>query len=293
MKKQIELLKKYEVKNYTIENNKITINGSLYLRSLTTADKDFLKGTTINGSLYFSSLTTADKDFLKGTAINGYLDLRSLTTADKDFLKGATINGSLDLRSLTTADKDFLKGATINGSLDLRSLTTADKDFLKGTTINGYLYFSSLTTADKDFLKVNVKQLKRGYNKKDNYCFFDNILSKILSVTTKKGYTIYTTPFEFVAQKGKYTSHGKTVKRAIQDLEFKVISENLKKEPILKDTIIDINYYHTVTGSCILGIESFKKQHNLKDSYKAQDLFNVLKDKNAYGFEKFKSLITF
>src|SRR5690606_28517857 len=92
---QIALLKKYEVTNYTIENDLITINGYLDLRSLTSADKDFLKGTTINGSLDLRSLTSADKDFLKGTTINGYLDLSSLTSADKDFLKGTTINGSL------------------------------------------------------------------------------------------------------------------------------------------------------------------------------------------------------
>ena len=42
MKKQIELLKKYGVKNYTVENGKITINGSIYLRGLQSADKNIL-----------------------------------------------------------------------------------------------------------------------------------------------------------------------------------------------------------------------------------------------------------
>ncbi len=74
LSQQIKLLKKYNVTDYTVENDIITINGSLYLSSLTSADKDFLKGTTINGSLYLSSLTSADKDFLKGTTINGTLD---------------------------------------------------------------------------------------------------------------------------------------------------------------------------------------------------------------------------
>ncbi len=92
LEKQIELLKKCGVNNYTIDGEKITINGSLYLSSLTSANKDFLKGTTINGYLSLSSLTSADKDFLKGTTINGYLSLSSLTSADKDFLKGTTID---------------------------------------------------------------------------------------------------------------------------------------------------------------------------------------------------------
>jgi protein tyrosine/serine phosphatase len=178
--------------------------------------------------LYLSSLTTADKDFLKGTTLNGSLDLRSLTTADKDFLKGTTLNGSLYLSSLTTADKDFLKGTTLNGSLDLSSLTTADKDFLKGTTLNGSLYLSSLTTADNKILNKNISQLQEGYSKKRCYCFFDGTLSKVLSVSKKHGYTIYTTPLEYVVQMGKYTAHGKTVKKAIIDLEFKIVSEKLK-----------------------------------------------------------------
>src|ERR1035437_6589153 len=289
---QIELLKKQGVTNYSVENGKITINGYLDLSSLTTADKDFLKGTTINGYWDLSSLTTADKDFLKGTTINGYLDLRSLTTADKDFLKGTTINGYWDLSSLTTADKDFLKGTTINGSLYLRSLTTADKDFLKGTTINGYLDLSSLTTADKDFLKGNVKTLKEGYNKKEGYCFFDNILSKVLSVSVKKQYTIYRTSFEFIAQKGKHTAHGKTVKKAIQDVEFKAIADKLKHDPIKKNTIITPQYYHIITGACDSGIKNWMQNNKIQvEEITAEKLLPILEESNAYGFQQFKKLI--
>src|ERR1039458_1277881 len=170
MKKQIELLKKYGVTNYSVsEDGKITINGDLYLGLLQSCDKDFLKGTTINGYLYLSSLQSCDKDFLKGT------------------------------------------------------------------TINGNLYLDSLQSCDKDFLNKNVKQLKTGYNKKKNYCFFDGILSKVESVTEKKGYVIYLTPLGFISQKGDFTAHGITVKKSIQDLEFKIIAEKLKKEPITKE----------------------------------------------------------
>jgi len=293
-KKQVELLKKYGISNYAIEKNKITINGSLDLSSLTSADKDFLKGTTINGSLYLSSLTSADKDFLKGTTINGSLYLSSLTSADKDFLKGTTINGYLYLSSLTSADKDFLKGTTINGSLDLSSLTSADKDFLKGTTINGSLDLSSLTSADKDFLKGNVKMLKTGYNKKGGYCFFDNILSKVITVSEKRGYTVFTTPSSFVVKKGRFTAHGKTVKDAIKDLEFKIIAEKIKKTPIKSDTIIDMSYYRTITGACKEGMQLWCANNNMtKKSYRASELLPILEKTRAYGVERFKQLITF
>ena len=214
------------------------------------------------------------------------------------------INGSLDFRSLTSADKDFLKGTTINGYLDLRSLTSADKDFLKGTTINGSLDFRSLTSADKDFLKGNISKLKEGYNQKDNYCFFDGILSTVLSVHKRNEYTLYKTHFEFIVQKGKYTSHGKTIKKAIKDCEFKIISEKLKKEPIKKDTLITVKYYRLLTGACDLGVRGFMQKNeipfNVVDEQtvetkpiKAVDLLPILEKDNAYGLEKIKSLLQF
>ena len=49
---QIKLLKKYNIDNYVVDDDKITINGDLYLSSLTSVDKEFLKDTTINGNLY-------------------------------------------------------------------------------------------------------------------------------------------------------------------------------------------------------------------------------------------------
>ena len=190
---------------------------------------------------------------LKKYGVSGY-------TIDKNKI---TINGSLDLSSLTTADKDFLKGTTINGYLDLSSLTTADKDFLKGTTINGYLDLSSLTTADKERINANVKKIKTGYNKVRGYCFYDGILSKVLSVSKKKDYTIYRTPFGFVSKKGRFTAHGAIVKSSIQDLEFKIISEKLKKSPIKKDTLFTVQYYRLLTGACDAGVTSWMTNNNI------------------------------
>ena len=190
---------------------------------------------------------------------------------------------------------------TINDSLDLSSLTSADKDFLKGTTINSYLDLRSLTSADKDFLKGNVHQLKEGYNKKGGYCYFDGILSTVLSVHVRGEYTIYKTPFEFVAHKGEYTAHGKTIKKAVSDVEFKIVSEKLKKEPIKEDTVITIQHYRLITGACESGVISWMKQvFNEKERAKildkginAKELLPILTKHNAYGIYRFKSLITF
>ncbi len=254
IKKQVELLKKYGVTNYTIENDKITINGSLDLRSLT---------------------AIPDSEFLKNTTINGWLDLSSLTAIP---------------------DSEFLKNTTINGWLHLGSLTAIpDSEFLKNTTINGWLYLDSLTSADRKVCKENVKTLELGYNKKLKNCYFDGILSKVLSVHTRKDITIYRTPFGFIAQKDNFTAHGKTIKKAIEDLQFKVIAEKLKNDPITEDTMISMAYYRVVTGSCEQGISSWVNANNLSEltEIKAKDLLPILEKTNAYGLDKFKSLITF
>jgi len=200
-----------------------------------------------------------------------------------------------------TIENDLL---TINGSLYLESLTSVDKDFLKNTTINGSLDLESLTSVDKDFLKNNIKLLKKGYNKKLKYCFFDGILSKVLSVHNRNGYTIYKTPFEFIVEKNGYTSHGKTIKKAISDLEFKQASEKLKKEPITEDTLFTVKYYRLLTGACDAGCRNWLENNNIPfkvvdedtvelNPIKAKDLLSILEKSKPYGFEKFKALITF
>ena len=295
MKTQVEILKEYGVTNYTNNSDgDTTINGGLYLNSLKEVHKDFLKDATINGSLLLDSLTEVHKDFLKDTTINGSLYLYSLKEVHKDFLKNTTINGGLYLISLTEVHKDFLKDTTINGGLYFGSLTEVHKDLLKDVTINGGLYLNSLKEVHKNILTKNVKQLKPGYNKEKGYCFFDNILSKVLSVKQTNGYTIYTTPFEFIVEKDNKTAHGKTVKKAIQDLEFKFVVEKIKQDKIKEDTIITEQHYRYLTGACENGIKQWKNNNNIDvDEIKAIDLLPILEKTNAYGLNKFKELIGF
>jgi len=98
---QIDLLKKYGIKNYTIDaDEKIVINNGFFdLSSSTSFEKEFLKNTTINANIGFSSLTSFDKDFLKYTTLNGYLFINNLTSSHKTFLGNITINGALYLKN--------------------------------------------------------------------------------------------------------------------------------------------------------------------------------------------------
>jgi hypothetical protein len=200
----------------------------------------------------------------------------------------------LDLKSLTTVPEKFLQNTTVNGGLDLSLLTTVPEKFLQNTTLNGGLYLRSLNESDAEIIRSNVKQLEEGYNKERGYCYFDGELSRVLSVKKTKGYTIYTTPFGYIAQKENKTAHGKTVKKAIEDLEFKFIVEKLKKEPIKEDTIITDQYYHIITGACEQGISDWKNRNNITtDKIIAKELLPLLQTTNAYGLDRFKQLIEF
>jgi hypothetical protein len=98
----------------------------------------------------------------------------------------------------------------------------------------------------------------------------------------------------YVAEKDGFYAHGETLKKAIQDLSFKIISETLKNQPIEKDTVITIQHYRLITGACELGVKSWMAQHpEAHEGITAGELLPILKKSGAYGYEKFKSLITF
>jgi len=196
----------------------------------------------------------------------------------------------------------FLEETTINGWLNLDSLTTVPEGFLEGTTINGGLDLRSLNESDKLMVKSSVQKLEVGYNKENGYCFFDDILSKVLNVSTINGYTIYTTPFEYICQKDQFTAHGKTIRKAIEDLEFKILTEKVKHEPISLETEITVQYYRMLTGACDNGIQSWMTQNNIpfevidentieKTPQKVKDLLPLLEKTNAYGIDKIKKLL--
>ena len=145
----------------------------------------------------------------------------------------------------------------------------------------------------------------------DNFIYFDGILSKYSSVKKIKTYTVYTAvnvgsiKTVFIAKKDEYTAHGENVKKAIIDLEFKIITEKIKKDPILETTEFSFKKYRILTGSCYSGMRDFADLNNIK--YKetgdkehpiqelkpilAKDLLPILEKNNAYGVEKFKKLI--
>ena len=185
----------------------------------------------------------------------------------------------------------------------MRSLTSIPEGF--NPTVGGYL----VTKNERKRINTNVKLISINKNffwdkNGKKYAKIDGIFCEIINqketTINESKYVIYNAKkinkdesFVIVNQ-GLYYSHGKDVKIAFEDLQFKIASEKLKKEPITKDTMIDIKYYRIITGACEMGCQSWIKENNIKESeIRADKLYEILEKTNAYGFEKFKQLVTF
>ncbi len=113
----------------------------------------------------------------------------------------------------------------------------------------------------------------------------------------------------FVAEKEGFMAHGETIRKAVSDLQFKIVAEKLKKEPINKDTKFTVKYYRLLTGACDFGVRSWMTANGVpfdvvnrgnrseetveRKPMTAKELLPLLEKSNAYGLDKIKQLITF
>ena len=187
---------------------------------------------------------------------------------------------------------DYSQLTEVTGNLYINSNAKLEANNL--TSVGGYLYINSDAKLEAAFLQhLKWKSVDR------NLFIIESTKSKG-DIIIYKGYNakgvkdnVIKKENCYVAESGKFYAHGKSIKQAVEDLQFKLISEKLKNQPINKDTVIDIKYYRLVTGACEFGVKSFIESNGLKDSYKACELLPILESKHAYGVEKFKSLLTF
>ncbi len=212
---------------------------------------------------------------------------------EAQFFGNEKILGYLDLSSLTSIPKGF--NPTVGGYLYLRSLTSIPKGF--NPTVGGYLYLSSGLKAE--FVKMqNVAKFRNTLSwKKGKFIKVDGILCEVL---IKRG-NVYKIKIAgkrvesyLVTNGSDKWSHGPTLKKAQEDLHFKVISEQLKKDPIKKETVLTMQYYRIITGACEQGCKNWMQQNNIPDApIKAVDLLPLLEKTNAYGLSQFKKLVQF
>ena len=181
---------------------------------------------------------------------------------------------------------------------------------------NAKAEFPVLTTSGNIYLRENAK-FNHYKTKTINYKSIDNLMFVIVSTKDTKGIKIHTgynvQKIEngkilkqdcYVAEKDSFYAHGETIKKAISDLQFKIVSEKLKNEPILEDTELTVSHYRAITGACELGCKNFMEQNGIPFKFedgklievkpiKAKDLLPILEKNNAYGLSRFKQLINF
>ena len=279
--------------------------------------------TEVSGSVYVLKDATFTAPNL--TEVSGYVDVQEGATFTAPNL--TEVSGSVYVQegatftapALTKSGSVYVhQGATltapnlteVSGYVDVQEGATFTAPAL---TKSGSVYVhqgATLTapnlTVKNGFLKIKNKEYKVNLS--------DGVLMFIENSKTSNGIKISSGINQlkiinneavygnlFLAEKEGFFSHGITLKRAISDLKFKIISEKLKNEPIKEDTLLTVKYYRLITGACDAGTRDFMQRNGLEfeivdgetkeiHPIKAKDLLTLLEKNNAYGVDKFKSL---
>lgn len=100
--------------------------------------------------------------------------------------------------------------------------------------------------------------------------------------------------YVYVAERNGYTAHGENVKRAINDVDFKIlrsmnIGENIER--IKKQGYITANDYRLITGACHYGVNKFLEENNLtwEDKKSIEEVLKLVE--NQYGYDRFKEFV--
>ena len=184
-----------------------------------------------------------------------------------------------------TVEKDtvFVSGGLYLSYNNLTSLP----DSIGNLKVGGDLYLTGNKLTSP--LPI-IKRLSKDIIESD-WCYVDGILREVINNKTIDGLTIIKTPFDYIVGKNNIWSHGKTIKEAQEDLEFKYLKQNTGE---LKNLDLDeeitltqaVNIYRAITGACRLGCENFIKQNNIPDKLTLREGISLLN--NAYGSYKFK-----
>ena len=236
--------------------------------------------------------------------------LKKYNISEAQFSGVEKISGSLYLSSLTSIPEGF--NPTVGGSLDLRSLTSIPEGF--NPTVGGSLYLRSGLKArtKKPIGKIVTPKNKLLFWKHGRFVSADKMLTEVISKRGNiyKVKKLHSQKEFYLVTDGETHAHGETIKKAKEDFEFKIISEKLKNEPIKKDTKLTVKYYRLLTGACDTGVRSWMEQNKIPfdvvdgetilvdknknpTSISAGEIIPILKETNAYGYEKIKSLIEF
>jgi len=271
------------VGNYSFRSNSAFTGGDF--PALTTVGNDSFSYNDAFTGGDFPALTTVGNDsFSYNDAFTGG-DFPALTTVGNySFRYNDAFTGG-DFPALTTVGNDSFRSNSAFTGGDFPALTTVGNYSFR---YNDALF--SLKTKKHDlkiqtidgmsFIEEN-KRSSKGIKIKIGFIF-----NGIVDNEIQKKYC-------FITEKDGFFAHGIELKKAISDLNFKIVSEKLRKEPIYNDTVMTDNYYRLITGACEMGVKNWRESNNITvDEITVEELLPLLEKSNAYGVEKFKSLIS-
>ena len=165
----------------------------------------------------------------------------------------------------------------------------------------------SVKTIGKGAFNYCTNLSKITYKSKDlNVKYIDGYCMVIKSSKNLDDYIIYKTYyFEdyinenldiiYIAEKDGFTAHGKTLKKAISDVSFKILKNKDVSEHIMRvksQGYVTPMDYRLLTGACEAGTDRFLKSHNLTwdDKMSISEVCTLIKDE--YGSEQFIKLMT-
>lgn len=150
--------------------------------------------------------------------------------------------------------------------------------------------------------KINLDAFKLQYRK---YLVLDGIVNaEILSVKKYEKYEVVEavsiirkkSGFElccvYIATDGKNHYHSlESQAKAIKGLQRKL--KKIEKSMIKPDTLVSVSLYKKITGACAAGVENWLNKHGFDSNVQipAQKLLHILKEENAYGWEKLRQAI--
>ena len=201
---------------------------------------------------------------------------------DKNELRDYILSGgdtSLVDCSLIIDASSMLRGCSglKEVTLDLPSVTDASYMLNRCT---------GLKEISLDGARVNAKNI-------------DGITTILKSSKKVGGFTVHKAEYYpqkedcFVAEKDGLYAHGKNIKDAVSDCNFKFMQGNLNVDDLVKDIkergTFTKQDYRLITGACNAGVDKFCEENNISDEdVSIEDVLKLTAD--SYGGEKIREL---
>ena len=252
--------------------------------------------TEVTGDLYVDG--SAKLDALQ--TVGGYLHVYGSAKLDAAQLQTVGgylhVYGSAKLDALQTVGGDLY----VDGSakLDAAQLQTVGGDlYVDGSANIPNLKQEKPTPEVIHKIKTEPYKAVQNNFERQGYLLADGICQSIISKKTTGALTIYKTKkiagdkISYVIYDGVNYSHGETLKKAKEDLKFKISSRDtsLFKEWKLTDVkpVEDlIKAYRVITGACEFGTKEFCNSQELKSEYSIKEVIKMTSGK--FGNEQFK-----